>query len=163
MLLAPAILVMVGCETTARSPSIRPSGARAIDNGVEGAAWPFWPRRMRIHPLSRFATDRETGALLIEARLEFSDSEKHTTKALGQVRLDLHSAMASESAVSLETWNEDLRDLGVNASRFDEVTRTYLLRLEVDESLLPERASLKAYYLGADGQELRAEYKLPAR
>jgi hypothetical protein len=62
--------------------------------------WPYWPRRMRIHPLTQFATNRDTGQLIIEARIEFFDEHGHTCKGVGQVLLDLHATGSATTTTS---------------------------------------------------------------
>jgi hypothetical protein len=113
--------------------------------------WPYWPRRMRIHPLTQFATNRDTGQLIIEARIEFFDEHGHTCKGVGQVLLDLHATGSGRNSEPLETWALDLVDPAVNYDHYDELTRTYLFRLEFDPRVLPERPELWAYFRSADG------------
>ena len=43
---------------------------------------------------------------------------------------------------------------------FDEVIRTYLFRLEVDASKFPQHPALGAYFVGADGRELKATIEI---
>ncbi|UCD74703.1 MAG: hypothetical protein JSV91_13055 [Phycisphaerales bacterium] len=156
-----AAVLLGGCQPASRSTGMRQNSDGGASADGDAVTWPFWPRSIRIHPLTRFTTDRETGGLLIEARLEFLDAEGHNTKGLGQVRFDLHSALPSEDARSLENWNKDLRDLAENLNHFDDVTRTYLFRLEIEESLLPRRPMLKAYFLSADGATMENRFKFP--
>ena len=158
-----AVALLAGCQPSKRPNGLQKANGEPATAGADSITWPFWPRFVRIHPLTRFTTDRETGRLLIEARLEFLDSEEHTTKGFGQVRFDLHSASQRGDSRSLENWNEDLRDLTVNLTHFDDVTRTYLFRLQVDEALLPKRAMLKVRFLSADGETTQADFRLPSQ
>jgi hypothetical protein len=147
-----------------------PSGSgRAVgDPSVAGDGagpmrWPYWPTGMRLHPLTRLATDATTGRLVIEARIEFLDREDDTTKGCGQLRIDLHDASDAAGAEPVASWNRDLRDPALNRQYFDDVTRTYLLRLAVESENLPEEPELRAFFLSADGQRLRAELLVRTR
>ena len=130
---------------------------------AETGQWPFWPSSLRIHPLTRLAIDTQTRQAIIEVRLEFLDPEQHTTKGVGQVRIDLaSSSTAAESLPPLATWSWDLRDPTVNRTLYDDVTRTYLLRLKVHLLKLGPQLQLRAYYLSATGQRLQAAHTLSA-
>ncbi len=123
--------------------------------------WPFWPERLRIHPLTRLAVDTGSGLSIIEVRLEFLDPEGHTTKGVGQVRIDLAGGGSNDdSSPPIATWNWDLRDRSVNRTRYDDVTRTYLLRLKVHSLELGPQPELRAYFLSATGQRLQATHML---
>lgn len=129
------------------------ASASAVDRD-DNVEWPFWPRRMRIHPLSQIVTDRDSGQLLIEARVEFEDGDGQTAKAVGQVLLDLHGVRRGGDPVA--TWTVDLADLEVNRSHYDDLTRTYLVRLEIEPTILPEAPELRAYFRSNDGLVLTA-------
>lgn len=161
--LCAGLLTQAGCVTngsgvgTGSHAAMMTDGGQAIDTG-----WPFWPRRMRVHPLSQFVTDRATGKLLIEARIEFSDGYGHTCKAFGQIVIALHDADRSQfTAQEIAKWPEDLTDLDLNEVYFDDVTGTYLFRLEIQDITLPPESELRAIFHSADGMRLRAEYVIP--
>ena len=128
----------------------------------ESASWPFWPVKMRIHPLTRVAMDGNSQQLVIEARLEFLDADGHTTKAIGQVLFQLMAdADELDDAPPLRAWPEqDLRDLKINRTRFDDVTSTYLFPIDVEESDLNGRPELRAYFLSADGALMKARFAI---
>jgi len=115
---------------------------------------------MRIHPLTQFMNDRQTGKLMIEARVEFFDPYGHTCKAFGQIEIALHDAEPDQfNANPIGTWPEDLTDLELNDIYFDDVTGTYLLRLQIAQDMeVPQKAELRAAYLSADGRRLQATY-----
>lgn len=154
-----------GCQ-----PAPVPPSPPVIDGafGNEISAWPFWPRRMRIHPLTRLVSDENLGQLVIEARIEFRDDFNNTTKGVGQLRFDLHDVSGGRGDPPLTTWDHDhdddkpldLGDLTLNARYFDDVTRTYLFRLGIDPADLPAQPQLRAYFVSADGQKLTADYRL---
>ncbi len=123
----------------------------------EAARWPFWPTHLRIHPLTRLATDTETGRPMIEARIELFDHDDQTTRGFGLLRLDLHDLAGNAAPDTLPVWHIELRDLEVNRMRYDPVTRTYLLPLKFEaHQRMPEEPELWAYFLAADGQPLDA-------
>ncbi len=165
---AVSALGLMGCEA---GPG---SVARPADGQIHGPTpglvaqeetgeWPFWPSSLRIHPLTRLAVDTQTHQSIIEVRLEFLDPQEHTTKGVGQVRIDLATAGdAADSSPPLATWSWDLRDPSVNRTLYDDVTRTYLLRLRVESLELGPQLELRAYYLSATGQRLQATFALRA-
>ncbi len=165
LLVGLAAALLVGCP-----PRTPPHRSPLIDgaSGTEISGWPFWPRRMRIHPLTRLVNDENLGHLVIEVRIELRDDFNHTTKGVGQVRFDLYDASDAGGDTPLTTWDRDtdtdklldLRDLTLNARYYDDITRTYLFRLGVDPADLPAEPQLRAYFLSADGQTLTATYRL---
>ncbi len=125
------------------------------------ARWPFWPVKMRIHPLTRVVPDEASSRLVIEARIELRDQHNHTTKGYGTIRFDLFDGAArAESQTPIEQWNEDLRDLNSNRLYYDEVTRTYLFRLGIDPADLPAEPLLRAYYYVSEDDYFKATYEL---
>ncbi len=158
--LCAALLIQVGCV----SRSSRQDPSRRLHPTTVGpltdTGWPFWPYDMRIHPLTQFMNDRQTGKLMIEARVEFFDPYGHTCKAFGQIEIALHDAEPDQfNANPIGTWPEDLTDLELNDIYFDDVTGTYLLRLQIAQDMeVPQKAELRAAYLSADGRRLQATY-----
>ena len=129
------------------------------DSGPDATRWPYWPIQMRLHPLSRLAFE-DDGRILVEARLEFFERDDNTTRAFGQVRLEVHDVDGIRTSGGQESWNIDLRDLETNRARFDDVIRTYLFRLETDWTELPTEPVLHAYYLAANGALMEAALPL---
>jgi len=159
LLLAIGVLGSPGCAGGSHDQGPLSNGSAGTDlahRDASDADWPYWPRRMRIHPLTQLATDRDTGQLVIETRVEFFDSLGHTTKGIGQVLVDLHAARSAETE-PLETWALNLADPQVNADHYDDLTRTYLFRLEFDPLVLPDRPEIRAYFRSSDGRRLQAE------
>jgi len=161
---AVSALGIMGCEAGPSSTTKLPNGPAIesiLSSDGEVVRWPFWPNVLRIHPLTRLTVDKRTGQTIIEVRLEFLDPEQHTTKGVGQIRVDLATTgTASDSSPPLATWSWDLRDPSVNSTLYDEVTRTYLLRLKVESLELGPQLHLRAYYLSANGQRLQATFAL---
>jgi hypothetical protein len=160
VLIGAAVISLPACEAV--NGGIRhPTQPDMIDGEV--IAWPFRPVEMRIHPLTRMATEREGSASAIEARIEFLDADRHTTRALGKLTLSLHRGPGRGEASLIDVWVTDLNDLSENAMRFDDVTRTYLLPLQVDPNEVPAGAELHANFQSADGRELTADFVVKAR
>lgn len=158
-----SLLWFGGCApgATGTDPVFPTAGDRLDEQETGVPPWPFWPRSMRLHPLSQVMTDRKSGELRIEARVEFLDEHGHTTKALGRIRIDLYQAGASgPSSEPIESWFEDLRDLALNWDHYDEVTRTYLLSLEIDAAILPDEPELVARFLSSDGLQFESSLLL---
>ncbi len=165
---AATALGVMGCES-GPGPISKPADGPTLGSPpplvgeVVTGQWPFWPTSLRIHPLTRLAVDTQTRQSIIEVRLEFLDPQQHTTKGVGQVRIDLAtSGTAAASSPPLATWSWDLRDPSVNRTLYDDVTRTYLLRLKVQSLELGPQLDLRAYYLSATGQRLQATRTLRA-
>ena len=106
-------------------------------------------------------TDRKTGETIIEARLEFVDPDGDTCKVVGIVDIELHDGDEPPGSEPLVRWAADLWDLDVNRDRYDDVTRTYLFSLQVDEDKIPSSPELHVFVLSADGKRLQAAYRLP--
>jgi hypothetical protein len=139
-------------------PRLEPPPGRKVG---PDAPWPLWPQRMRIHPLSQFVTVKSSGEVLIEARIEFTDLHGHTCKAVGLIDIDLHDADAARyTSEPITSWNADLWDLEINNDLYDEVTRTYLFRLQLNEHPIPLEPELRAYFLTGEGKHLQAAYRL---
>ena len=142
-MVSAAIMILTavgGC-----APRVEP----APDIGPDAVHWPYWPLDMRVHPLTRLVRDPDT--VLIEARIEFLDREGHTTKCFGKLRLDLREGPDGGSEISVNEWNVRLDEIETNRLHFDEVTRTYLLKLEIEPEDLPEEPVLYVWYLSPDG------------
>jgi len=171
LLLLALCVAMPGCtpRSAPPSPTTLPAGAAAQGStgaanrggtGAAAAAWPFWPVSMRVHPLTRLMIDRQTSEQIIECRLEFQDSQGQTSKASGQLTLQIYPESSTPlGGGALQTWNQDLRDLEINHQRYDDVTRTYLFRLQITQPL-PAGAELRAFFLSADGRRLSAHARL---
>ncbi len=160
--LVVATATAAGCVTG--EPAGIPREAPPRNYRVDDGEWPFWPQRMRIHPLSHFVKDRSSGDLLIEARIELFDPDGDTCKAVGRMDLDLYDADASQfMADPIGSWTTDLADLEVNQAHYDEVTRTYLFRLEVEQVPIPALPELRAFFTSGDGTRLQATYRLRPR
>lgn len=153
-LLAAMATFVSGCQNGRGGLPMPPKPTDTPPDAVE-ARWPFWPTVMNIHPLTRIAIDRATGARVLEARIEFLDQFQTTTRGYGQIRLEL-TDLASVTPESLtDVWSIDLRDINRNVTHFDDVTRTYLFRLQLDDANVAARPELRVYFYGSDGAALK--------
>lgn len=160
-------LAVVGCASTDRPNT---PGSQAAAQTTEhlmhqepgpDAIWAFWPASMRIHPLTRIVHDTSTGGRILEARVEFEDAYGHTAKAIGHLRLELFDGIPNRTASNeLIGWNIDLRNLDININHFDDVSRTYLARLQLDEDVPLGNAVLRATFNSINDVDLEARYPL---
>ena len=164
------LAVAVGCEPSAMqgrtgvysasdsSDWKKPPPRKAL-SGSSPSQWPFWPVRMRIHPLTRLVIsptkDGTTPAnqWIIETRIEFQDADGLPSKACGQLAIQMYESPSMQTDQGrVKTWNVDLRDLAVNRAQFDDITRTYLFRLAIKPAELTEQSQLRATFASEDGQ-----------
>ncbi len=157
--LGAIVLVAAGCATGTGGAASGGGGSVVNPGQRSNTGWPFWPQKMWVHPLSQFVKDRHTGNLLLEARIEFSDPYGHTCKAYGEVVIALHDADPSHfDEREIGSWAEDLTDLGQNQVFFDDVTGTYLFRLEIEGMAVPDESELQVLFHSADGAVLQDAY-----
>jgi len=156
------IALVMGCQ--APQPTHAGTGASSADSAGRDnaqAAWPYRPTAMRIHPLTRFAHDEQADEPIIEARIEFTDRDGVTTRAVGQLNLTLLDLEAEGDRSPIRQWQAiDLSNMEMNANRFDTVMRTYLLKLQVDPSRLPKQCVLKSEFTSRDGRVFTATHTL---
>jgi hypothetical protein len=101
------------------------------DGTAAAAEWPYWPRTVRIHPLTRLVQAAD-GSTVIELRVEFLDRFGDGTKACGTLQASVFDERrGSADRRPIDNWEADLRDPDFNARCYDHVTRTYLVRLPV--------------------------------
>jgi hypothetical protein len=163
-----ACLVMVVTAGCASRPSHGPADHRPDRDfpslgGVSNRSWPFWPQRMRIHPLTQFVIDRKTDHQLLEVRVEFFDPWGHTCKAFGKIAIEIYDADDNDAEATVQWTGDDeldLTDLQINTERYDDVTRTYLFSLEVEDQPLPVEAEIRVYFQAGDGSRLQAAFVL---
>ncbi len=130
-----ALLWALGCSkplgplTASPRESSDPFPSSTDAGSAEAAAgsWPYVPRSIRVHPLTR----RMPGAPVptVEVHVECLDEEEETTRGIGMLEVELRYAGQRLGAGPL-----DLGDREVNRATFDRVTRTYrvVVQLPVD-------------------------------
>ena len=150
-----AIVVAFGGALAGCGKMSRPKPDRGpMPDGTVRIDWPFWPVSMRVHPLTRFVRNAD-GLLDLELRLEFFDPDGDPTKAAGSLRVDLFDADRVGSP-AISQWNIDLADLDENDLRFEDVVRTYLFKLRVEENILQRSPEVRVYFLGSDQAKMEA-------
>jgi len=118
------------------------------------ADWPFWPRSVRIHPLTRLVEETD-GTNHIEARIEFLDRQGDGTKASGSVDLALFDERRGpEDRRAIDYWASDLVGDAADAENFDPVTRTYLFKLQVVPEVFDLRPVLYVRHDSDDGRTM---------
>lgn len=123
--------------------------------------WPFWPVKMRFHPLTRFVITEGEEICSLEARVEFNDLEGDISKALGQMNIKLYEKRSDgDFDVFIENWDIDLEDRSENRTHYSVMTRTYLFRLEIEIIKLRENMELVATFNSADEQVFDASFTL---
>jgi len=84
--------------------------------------WAYGPGTMRIHPITRIAPASSVSAGQAQVRVEFTDEDGFTTRAMGRLTATLEVEGRSPQSVSA-----DLSDRTANRAAWDAATRTYLL------------------------------------
>jgi hypothetical protein len=137
-----------------------PGGADAADR----VAWQIKPVAMRIYPSTRFA--REGASTALEARIEFVDDAGDPLKAAGDLRLELFPAgRPGEPAAGkpLYTWDASILTRQENQDHYDPATRTYLLRLKLDDpGLTRQPLRLRVMFIPQSPDRLQADTVLEA-
>lgn len=143
MLLTVATLMLCACGEHA-GQDVASAGA--------GATWRWRAEKMEVSALSTPMVARAGRGSMIDARIEFFDSDRDETKAVGQltvvVRFDSNE-IGRQSA--------DLAGVGGHARAWDSVTETYSMRIPLTIDPLPGRVVvLQATFEGVDGSRMTA-------
>lgn len=147
-----AAFALGGCKKDS-PPGVEGTGTRS--GSGDAVLWPFWPVRMAVHPASRMTISTDDGERHYEARIAFYDRFGDICKAVGEIRIELQDPRGMQAI--MPAWTIDLRDLEANHTHFDDVTRTYLFKLRIEEDMTPEAARLKVYFLAEDGQQFEID------
>lgn len=86
--------------------------------------WIYGPGTMRVHPITRIAPATSASAGQAQVRIEFTDEDGFTTRAMGRLTATLEVTGRAPQSVSA-----DLGDRAANRSAWDAATRTYLLSI----------------------------------
>ena len=143
MLLTAASLMLCACGEHA-GQDVASAGA--------GATWRWRAEKMEVSALSTPMVARAGRGSMIDARIEFFDSDRDETKAVGQlavvVRFDSNE-IGRQSA--------DLAGVGGHARAWDSVTETYSMQIPLSIDPLPGRVVvLQATFEGVDGSRMTA-------
>ena len=143
MLLTVASLMLCACGEHA-GQDVASAGA--------GATWRWRAEKMEVSALSTPMVARAGRGSMIDARVEFFDTDRDETKAVGQltvvVRFDSNE-IGRQSA--------DLAGVGGHARAWDSVTETYSMQIPLSIDPLPGRVVvLQATFEGVDGSRMTA-------
>lgn len=127
------LLSAVGCQS---------SSGKGLSRGQDatGGVWPFQPRSIRVHPLTRLQT--RDGATVLETWIQLLDLDGYPVRGLGLLTVRLESA--GPGYMHQYAWTVDLESAKDADVRFDPVVNGYLLLLEVDQHTLPTRPRVHA-------------------
>ena len=118
------MVVAIGCSTP------KSAGPRKASN------WAYAPVSVNVHPLSRFRIPT-----VIFVHVELLDGDGFSCRGVGI----LHVVVSTPRGAIIETKSVKLDDPDINRMRFDEVTRTYRIRIDT----LPDdidRVSVRATF-----------------
>jgi len=120
---------------------------------IQVEEWPFAPESIRVHPLSRIKYGAD-GTLQVQGRIEFLDRDGCSTRGIGMLKIILAGSSNGGSHTE-SSWESDLNDLETNSQYYDEVTRTYLYGLSLENAGdVPLEPSLHARLILPDGRTL---------
>ena len=143
------ILTISACQSTApRSHSSEPSNQ-------------FTPVSLSVHPLSHISLE-DGGGVVLEACVQLKDRDGLPVRGLGILEVSLQQGGASgEAILTRRSWERDLSNARINLATFDPMTRSYLLRIDLEGGIVPRLPSLSATLREANGRVLRDEASLP--
>ena len=125
---------------------------------VAPGQWPWRPTELKLNELTRFSPPGKDGERSIEVRVEFIDQAGNPTKAHGMLRLSVIRPGEGDTPWEMGI---DLMDLNLANSRYEPVTRSYMILIRPElEGLVPgRRIRIEASYVGDDGARLNG-YKV---
>ncbi|MEO0511415.1 MAG: hypothetical protein AAF108_00765 [Planctomycetota bacterium] len=97
-----------------------------------GAARPFAPASMSVHPLTGVVDDALVGERVLALYVDLQDAYGDTVKATGRLTVLLFEAEAGGTPRTIEaalSWRIDLTEPGENSRYFDAATRLYRVSL----------------------------------
>jgi hypothetical protein len=111
-----------------------PGAGDALADASE--AWQPRPTSIRVYPTTRFV--RAGAQSLLEARIELMDEMGDAVKGAGEFRVEMLDADEATGMPGrqLYVWRVPVMTLEDQRRFYDPITRTYLLRLRLDEAAL---------------------------
>lgn len=120
--------------------------------------WPYGPGTMRIHPITRIAPATSASAGQVQVRVEFTDEDGFTTRAMGRL-----TATLDVPGRPPQTVTANLGDRAANRSAWDAATRTYLLTVVPEPSIAAGTAvTVRIQWDRVDGRIQRDSLTLTA-
>ena len=113
---------------------------------------------MRIHPITRIAPATSASAGQVQVRVEFTDEDGFTTRAMGRL-----TATLDVPGRPPQTVTASLGDRAANRSAWDAATRTYLLTVVPETSIAAGTAvTVRIQWDRVDGRIQRDSLTLTA-
>ena len=145
-----ALAAVLACALTPAGCTDRPG--QDVATAGAGATWRWRAERMEVSALTtpmRPAGDRPT---TLDVRIEFFDSERDETKALGEL-----SVVVLFDSNEVGRQSADLAGVGGHARAWDSVTETYSFRIPLSIEPPPGRVVVvQATFDGVDGARMTA-------
>ena len=125
---------------------------RGVDSAGGGATWRWRAERMEVSALTTPSVAEAGAPAVLDARIEFFDSEGDETKAVGAL-----SVVVLLDAAQVGRQSADLEGRGGHARAWDAATRTYSLRIPLSQVPAPGRVTVvQATFEGIDGARMTA-------
>ncbi len=142
---------LAGCQFKGQGTAVTAQG--------DSTSWSPQVSSLRVYPSTRFV--REQGGNVLNARIELLDQMGDSMKASGTARFDLFASDESGAALGqrLYHWDVALHTLEDQRLHFDEVTRAYLFRLQLDDQATVTRPTMLrvTFTRGSDGKRLQTQ------
>jgi hypothetical protein len=139
-----AAALLVGCDGQ--------RAGRGVDAAGGGATWRWRAERMEVSALTTPSVDASGAPAVLDARIEFFDSEGDETKAVGAL-----SIVVLLDGTQVGRQSADLEGRGGHARAWDAATRTYSLRIPLSQVPPPGRITVvQATFEGVDGARMAA-------
>lgn len=117
-----------------------------------GATWRWRAEKMEVSALTTPMRSAESGRQALDVRIEFFDSERDETKALGQL-----TVLVRFDSNEIGRISADLAGVGGHARAWDSVTETYSLRVPLSIDPPAGRVLVvQASFDGIDGARMSA-------
>jgi hypothetical protein len=125
---------------------------RSVDSAGGGATWRWRAERMEVSALTTPSVPEAGAPAVLDARIEFFDSEGDETKAVGAL-----SVVVLLDAAQVGKQSADLEGRGGHARAWDAATRSYSLRIPLSQVPAPGRVTVvQATFEGIDGARMTA-------
>lgn len=156
-------LALAGCQWKGEPTSPAGDGPTASEEPAsdQPAAWYPRPSDINIYPATQFV--ERDGEPMLEAAIELLDELGDAVKGPGQLRLALFArGQYGQVGEQLYRWDVSLRTKAQQQKYFDLVTRTYVLRLSLDDQQVTTKPTLlRVTFVQPDGPRLQTERSLP--
>jgi hypothetical protein len=151
-ILVPPALALAACAGAIVPAACSDRAGSDVAVAGAGATWRWRAERMEISALTTPLRSAEPGRQALDVRIEFFDSERDETKALGQLVVVVRFDSNEIGRVAA-----DLAGVGGHSRAWDSVTETYSLRVPLSIEPPPGRVLVvQASFDGIDGARMSA-------